>query len=220
MVVPGVAFHEMPVVVAAVDDVVGAAERADMMRLAEAADVPARMNVPEARHARPPAGTRLQHLGLGLLWQLLTAGAGVGSGAAFGVAILQLAAANPCGVIAEEARLVKIAELVLLPGTLRQQTSQTALRGIGNLSSPVNHCCLGFLSIRVVGLFLVWPRCVRQPTYVWHLQPAVRRFVSPSQVAHGLCERSDQSRSEKCCKHLGSLRSHCNRKGTMLAICY
>ena len=61
VMVPGVAFHKMPIVVAAVDDVVGAAEGANMMRLAEAADVPARMNVPDAW---PPTGTRLQLLGL------------------------------------------------------------------------------------------------------------------------------------------------------------
>ena len=114
---------------------------------------------------------------------------------------------------------MKIAELVLLPGTQRQQTSQTALGGIGHLSSPVNDCCLGFVSIRVVGLLLVWPRCVRQPTDVWYLHLAVHCSVSSSQTADGLCDRPDQRRSEKCCKHQGSLRSHGNRKGTRLAGC-
>ena len=76
---------------------------------------------------------------LGQVRLLGSTSAWVCSWTAFGIAILQLAAANASGAIAEETCLVNIAELIVLPSFQRHQAAKATLGGIRNLGPPSWH---------------------------------------------------------------------------------
>ena len=140
VIIIAVAFHKMTMIVAAMNDMMRLAKAADMMRLAKAADMPSWVNVIGGIHRirwihwipkRLLLGVRLRLIRD--CWRRESTSARMHHWATLGVAVLQLAAANPGGTFTKETRLVYSAELVVLPSLQRQKATQTALCGIRNM---------------------------------------------------------------------------------------
>lgn len=170
----------MTMIVAAMNDMMRLAKAADMMRLAKAADMPSWVDVIGGIHRirwihwipkRLLLGVRLRLIRD--CWRRESTSARMHHWATLGIAVLQLAAANPGGTFTKETRLVYSAELVVLPSLQRQKATQTALCGIRNMWSPIRHSGLGFLSISIAWHFGVWPRGVWQSVHIWHFGQVV-----------------------------------------------